>query len=67
MITTAERTARSIVSRSGWGRWAAATARRRDRAVQESIGTTESAAAITEARPEPTMAAATPAATAWPP
>lgn len=56
-----------MVSRSGWARCAAATARRSERAVQESMGTTDSAAAITDATPAPVIAAATPAATAWPP
>ncbi|GAA3107019.1 hypothetical protein GCM10020254_61180 [Streptomyces goshikiensis] len=59
-MTTAERTARSP-------RGAAVTARRRERAVQESEGMTDRAAETTEAGEPPAIAAATPAATAWPP
>ncbi|GHC16209.1 hypothetical protein GCM10010348_45590 [Streptomyces anthocyanicus] len=59
-MTTAERTARSP-------RWAAVSARRRQRAVQESSGTTARAEATTATVDAPAIAAATPAATAWPP
>jgi hypothetical protein len=59
-MTTAERTARSP-------RWAQATARRSERAVQESSGITARAEATTTIVGAPAIAAATPAATAWPP